>query len=146
MTKVKTPAKAKVLAVDDDPDVLKLHEAILNREGFEVALAPDGATALRKAQAEPPDVILLDLMMPRMDGFTVLEKLKERERVPRIICLTAKAGFRDREKAWRMGVDDYVTKPFKVDKLVKTLGSVAGRGWATRESKRRAALDDLAWT
>lgn len=135
--------KPKVLAVDDDPDLLSLLELVFRREGYEVIVAPDGAAALELVDSEGPDVILLDLMMPAMDGFTVLQRLRRRVRSPRVVCLTAKGGRMDRERAWRLGVDEYVTKPFSLSAVLGAADAVIGRSWPERRARRWRALTEL---
>jgi DNA-binding response OmpR family regulator len=133
----------KVLIVDDDADLRRLLEVVFVREGYRVCIAPDGPSALELVDAERPDVILLDLMMPGMDGFTVLQRLKRRVRSPRIVCLTAKGSTMDREKAWRLGIDEYVTKPFAIDQIFDAITAVVGRSWPERRARRHRALQAL---
>ena len=135
--------KLNILAVDDDPDVLQLVELIFRREKLPITVATSGAAALDYVDTERPDVILLDLMMPEMDGFTVLQRLKRRVRAPLVVCLTAKSDLLSRERAWRLGIDEYVTKPFAVPALVDAVRTVIGRSWPERQSHRREALDAL---
>jgi len=138
--------KAKILAVDDDKDVLKLLETALGRAGYDVATALDGPSALKYIDAEHPDLMLLDLWMPVMDGFGVLEELNRRDRTPRVVCLTGKTDTDGRERAWKLGVDEYVTKPFRLERVLEILNGVSVRPGVIRESQRRTALDDLSWT
>lgn len=112
--------KPRILAVDDEPDVLELLTANLTSAGFAVATAEDGDEALRKARANPPDLILLDLMLPEIDGLELC-KLFRRDDATReipIIILTAKSGELDRVLGLELGADDYVTKPFSPRELV----------------------------
>ena len=141
-----TLPKKKVLAVDDDADLLGLLQAVLVRAGFDVIVASDGPEALRSIDVERPDLMVLDLTMPKMGGLAVLEHLKGRERGPRVVCLTGRTDAHPREKAWALGVDDYVTKPFGVKRIVEVVNEVSRRDWALRETHRRTSLDDLSWT
>ncbi|NUQ71025.1 MAG: response regulator [Chthonomonadales bacterium] len=104
----------KILAVDDEKAIVRLVQVNLEREGYEVVTAYDGREALEKVASERPDLIVLDVMMPYMDGFEVLQNLKkdpETRDIP-VIMLTAKAQDQDVFRGWQSGVDCYLTKPF----------------------------------
>lgn len=106
--------KKKILAVDDEKAIVRLVQVNLEREGYEVVTAYDGREALEKVESERPDLIVLDVMMPYMDGFEVLQNLKknpETRDIP-VIMLTAKAQDADVFRGWQSGVDCYLTKPF----------------------------------
>ena len=135
--------RPRILAVDDDEDLLRLLELIFRREDFPVSVASSGAAALEYVEVERPDIILLDLMMPEMDGFTVLQRLKRRVRAPLVVCLTAKADLLSRERAWRLGIDEYVMKPFAVPALVAAVRTLAERSWPERQLHRQEALETL---
>jgi two-component system alkaline phosphatase synthesis response regulator PhoP len=110
----------KVLVVDDEPHIVRLVEVNLQRAGYDVIKAMDGVEALEQVKAEIPDMIVLDVMMPRMDGFTVLKHLKadpQTQEIP-VIMLTAKAQDADIFKGWQSGVDSYLTKPFNPMELL----------------------------
>lgn len=141
-----TTPKPRILAVDDDPDILRLIELTLGRAGYEVAVAQDGPAALAYVNAEHPDVMLLDLWMPVMDGFSVLDELSRLDRSPRVVCLTGKTDTEGRERAWKLGVDDYVTKPFHLARVLEVLRTVRASDASMRQSRRRTALDTLSWT
>jgi DNA-binding response OmpR family regulator len=111
--------KTTVLIVDDEEDVLRPIAFRLEAQGFRVLLEPDGELGFQTAVAKRPDLILLDVMMPGMDGLALCTILKEREdtgAIP-IIILTAKTAVADVEKVFRSGADDYVAKPFEWDEL-----------------------------
>jgi len=108
----------KVLIVDDEPDVLLLLRVNLDAAGYETVLAADGETALGRIEDASPDVVLLDIMMPVMDGWGVLRALSERESAPRVVVVSAKSSDRDIVRALTSGALDYVTKPFDPDDLV----------------------------
>jgi two-component system alkaline phosphatase synthesis response regulator PhoP len=109
----------RVLAVDDEPDVLRLVEVKLKKAGFEVLTARDGEEGLNKAVAENPDVVLMDVMMPRMDGYTAAGLIKERmQPAPLILMLTAKGQEADVVRGLSGGADDYVVKPFAPRELI----------------------------
>lgn len=107
----------KVLIIDDDPNLLQVVQKGLQAEGFETATAQDGADGLKKAYIEHPDLIILDIMMPAMDGLTTCSRLRELTNVP-IIFLTALSTEKDIIKGLMLGADDYVTKPFGMGELV----------------------------
>lgn len=107
----------RVLAVDDEPDVLRMLRVILGGEGFEVFTAEDALSGLRTAYQVDPDVILLDVVMPDVDGFEVCRRLREMTDVP-IIFVTARGTIEDIVQGFRLGGDDYVVKPFDRDELV----------------------------
>ena len=110
----------RILAADDEPHILRLIQINLQRNGYMVELANDGKEALERVAANPPDLIVLDVMMPHMDGFEVLRALK-REPSTRdipVIMLTAKASDQDVFMGWSSGVDCYLTKPFNPQELV----------------------------
>ena len=111
---------AKVLVIDDSRLIAHVAKTILTNRGHEVILAQDGLTGLRAARSEEPDMILLDLIMPVMDGYDVCQRLKERDSTKEIpiIMLTSKAEPSDKVKGLEMGASDYVTKPFDEGELI----------------------------
>ena len=108
---------AKVLVVDDEASIVNIISYNLKKEGYEVITAEDGENGLELALSESPDLILLDIMMPRMDGYEVCRKVREKSNVP-IIMLTARADEVDKVIGLEMGADDYVTKPFGNRELI----------------------------
>jgi two-component system alkaline phosphatase synthesis response regulator PhoP len=103
----------KVLTVDDEPDVRRLIEVKLKKAGFEVITAADGEEGIEKAKAENPDLILMDVMMPKMDGYTAVQKIKtEMDPAPLVMMLTAKGSEDDVMQGLVGGADDYIIKPF----------------------------------
>ncbi len=110
----------KILVVDDERHIVRLVEVNLQRTGYDVVTAYDGLEAIEQTKAEKPDMIILDVMMPRMDGFEVLKELRgnaETKDIP-VIMLTAKAQDADIFKGWSSGVDSYLTKPFNPRELL----------------------------
>jgi two-component system, OmpR family, alkaline phosphatase synthesis response regulator PhoP len=110
----------KILAVDDEKHIVRLVQVNLERAGYEVVTANDGKEALSKVESEKPDLLVLDVMMPYMDGFEVLQSLRrnpETRDIP-VIMLTAKAQDADVFKGWQSGVDCYLTKPFNPMELL----------------------------
>lgn len=116
----------RILIVDDEPRYLRLLEANLRTEGYEVATAQDGVQALDVFSSQPIDLMLLDVMMPRMDGFAVCERIREYSDVP-IIILTAKGEEQDRVRGLDLGADDYLVKPFSATELLARVRAVLRR-------------------
>lgn len=123
-------AKYRVLIVDDEPDVLLSLRVILDAAGFEPSLAADGETALRRIDEQQLDVVLLDIMMPVLDGWFVLAELQGREVRPAVIVCSAKTADADRERALNLGAAAYVTKPYSPDDLVAKIHAVLAQGQA----------------
>ena len=122
-------APATVLVVDDDPVILKLLEVNFEMEGFEVIRAADGAEGLERAREVLPDIVVLDVMMPRMTGYEVAKALREDNgtaHIP-IIFVTARAQSSDVERGMELGVDDYVTKPFDPLDLIARVNTLLAR-------------------
>lgn len=110
----------KILAVDDEKHIVRLVQVNLERQGYEVVTANDGREALEKVESEKPDLVVLDVMMPYMDGFEVLQNLRRNANtrdIP-VIMLTAKAQDADVFRGWQSGVDCYLTKPFNPMELI----------------------------
>lgn len=134
----------KILAVDDEPSISKLVSHTLSRRGHEVVTANDGTTALSMAVLEKPDLIVLDVMMPKMDGWEVRRRLKENpvtKGIP-IVFLTAVGQFEKQLAAMESGSEDYVTKPFEPAELVDVVEGFldpAKRGDATRHADAKKA-------
>lgn len=109
----------KILTVDDEPDVRRLIQIKLKKAGFEVITAVDGEEGVEKAKAEEPDLILMDVMMPKMDGYTAVKKIKEEMNpAPLVLMLTAKGTEDDVMEGLVGGADDYITKPFAPRELI----------------------------
>ena len=115
--------KKKILAVDDEPNILMSIEFILEMEGYEVHTARDGEEALEIAGRERPDLILLDINMPRKDGYEMCRVLREREDMAgtKVIMLTAKGQTLEKKKGLEVGADEYVTKPFSAEDLLEKI-------------------------
>src|SRR5438105_8751445 len=118
--------KTTIVAADDDPQLLRLIARNLQFEGYEVLQASDGQQALEQIETHMPDLILLDVMMPRMDGFTVCHRVREFSAVP-IIIVTARGQEQDKVRGLDLGADDYLTKPFSVDELLARVRAVLRR-------------------
>ena len=119
----------KILLVDDDAEVLKALQAALGETGAEIDTASDGDTAVNKAISDQPDVIVLDLMLPKRSGLLVLEKLrkgKQQGEPPHVIMITGNMGQRHRVFAESMGAAAYMTKPFRMERLVNAVKELIG--------------------
>jgi Response regulators consisting of a CheY-like receiver domain and a winged-helix DNA-binding domain len=126
----------KILVVDDEPRYLRLLEANLLTEGYEVSTAVDGEDALETFSADPVDLILLDVMLPRIDGFAVCQRIRQFSTVP-IIMLTAKGEEHDRVLGLDAGADDYLVKPFSVMELLARVRAVLRRAQIMDEGQDR---------
>ena len=119
----------KILVVDDEPSIVRLMEFILARQGHEMLVAVNGEEALQKVRSEQPDLVLLDIMMPRIDGYEVARTLRadaETAGMP-IIMLSAKAQEEDIQKGIDVGVNEYITKPFSPEHLVHVVADYLQR-------------------
>ena len=119
-------AQQTVLIVDDDPHIVKLVELYLERDGYRVVSAPDGSSGLAIARDEQPDLVVLDVMLPTLNGLDVCRALRQASSVP-IIMLTARVGEEDRLAGLDLGADDYVTKPFSPRELAARVRAVLRR-------------------
>ena len=124
----------RLLVIDDEPDMLAMLQRLLSREGFDVISAQDALTGLRTAYQTHPDAILLDIMMPDVDGFEVCRRLREMTDVP-IIFVTAKGLIEDVVRGLRLGADDYVVKPFECSELVSRVMACLRRAGERSEDK-----------
>jgi DNA-binding response OmpR family regulator len=126
---------SRILVVDDEPRIVDVVRAYLEREGHEVAVAHDGDAALAMARETPPDLVVLDVMLPGRTGFDVLRAMRaEDDPGPAVILLTARDDVIDRVAGLELGADDYVTKPFEPRELVARVGAVLRRARATGPS------------
>ncbi len=122
-------ASARILAVDDSPTILAMLEEILVAAGYEVLTAEDGAQALESARAEMPDLILLDVMLPKLDGYRVCRLLKFDQKYKNIpvIMLTAKTEEQSMATGLRTGADQYLTKPVEPERLLEAVAAELGK-------------------
>ena len=118
-----TDMATRVLVVDDEPQVVWMLQFSLEAEGYQTYAARDGVAALEEVREHHPAMMLLDIMMPTMDGWSVLENLQElpEEERPRVVVVSARSSLRDRAKAAELGADAFVAKPFSVDDLIDVL-------------------------
>jgi len=125
--------KTRVLIVDDEPAIRKFVRANLEARDFETLLAADGAEAVTAIEKELPDLVILDIVMPHMDGFEVCRRVREWSQIP-IVVLSARDGEMDKVKCLEMGADDYITKPFGVDELMARVKAVIRRVQAAKHT------------
>ncbi len=114
--------KKRILLVDDDQEIVETLRIALEARGYEILVARDGNQGLVMVEREDPDLVILDMMMPKRSGFLVLEKLRRTRPVPiRVIMITANEGSRHKAYAEMLGVDDYIRKPFAMDRLIESV-------------------------
>ena len=133
-------SRERVLVVDDDPPLRRMLHRSLSAEGFEVTVAPDGGAALLAAERSAPDVIVLDVAMPAMDGLSVCRRLRSRGLPTPILMLTARDAVADRVAGLEAGADDYLVKPFAIQELIARLRALTRRG---KTADERLAYADL---
>ena len=131
-----------VLVADDEPRITKLVSIALGEEGFRVVTANSGEEALQKAEEVRPDIVLLDIVMPDLDGIEVMRQLRERRPVP-VILLTAKGSTADKAKGLDLGADDYIAKPFHPDELAARVRAVIRRSSGAQPGAGVIAFDDV---
>src|SRR6186713_275539 len=120
-------AAKRILLVDDDYEIIESMRMLLESKGYTVLVARDGNQGLAMAERENPDLLILDMMMPKRSGFLVLEKLRRSRPEPmRIIMITANEGSRHKAYAEMLGVDDYIRKPFAMDRLLQSVDRLLG--------------------
>lgn len=117
---------ANILVVDDDPDVLAVVDAALRAEGASTKKCSDGNSAVAMCEQDEPDLVVLDMMLPKRSGFLVLERIKEMKRPPRVIMITANEGKRHQAYAETLGVDAYLHKPVRLERLVQLASEMVG--------------------
>ena len=131
-----------ILVVEDDRNISELIRMYLEKEGFEVRLAYDGGKAVEEFERQQPDLVLLDIMLPVMDGWQVCERIRRKARTP-IIMLTAKSDVTDRITGLEMGADDYLVKPFEMKELMARINAVLRRSEIPDDTKKRLSFDKL---
>ncbi len=132
-------AKTCILIVDDEISIIKFLRANLESKGYKVLAAMDGAEALQAIEMELPDLVILDIAMPKMDGFEVCQRLREWSQIP-IIMLSARGDEQGKVKCLDLGADDYITKPFGASELIARVGAVLRRAQAVGATPARPAF------
>ena len=131
-----------ILVVEDDRNISDLIRMYLEKEGFDVRIAYDGGKAVEEFDREAPDMVLLDIMLPVMDGWAVCAHIREKAKTP-IIMLTAKSEVNDRITGLEMGADDYLVKPFEMKELMARINAVLRRSEIPDDTKKRLTFDKL---
>jgi two-component system, OmpR family, KDP operon response regulator KdpE len=144
--RVATEAATRALVVEDDPNIVDLIRSNLAVRGFDTIVSADGLRALRLLETESPDIVLLDLMLPEIDGFELCRQIRERSSVA-IIVVSARGGERDKVSALNVGADDYMTKPFSIEELLARINATLRRtrpaGLATESAPAAIEVADL---
>ena len=138
-------ATGKILIVDDDTNICELLRLYIAKEGFEASIANDGETALKMFDSVSPDLILLDIMLPGLDGWQVCRELRKKSSVP-IIMLTAKGEVFDKVLGLELGADDYVVKPFETKEVVARINAVlrrSGRNSGRQDDSKEVSYENL---
>ena len=133
----------KVLIVEDDTNIAELLHLYLEKEGFTTAVASDGGTGVELFRSFLPDLVLLDLMLPVMDGWSVCKKIREESKTP-IIMLTAKGETMDKVSGLEMGADDYIVKPFEMKEVIARIHAVLRRFSKEEETGKCLSFDKLS--
>ena len=131
-----------ILVVEDDRNISDLIRMYMEKEGFEVRSVYDGGKAIEEFEKQAPDLILLDIMLPVMDGWSVCRRIRETSKVP-IIMLTAKGEVNDRITGLEMGADDYIVKPFEMKELMARINAVLRRSEIPDDTKKKLVFDKL---
>jgi DNA-binding response OmpR family regulator len=134
---------ARILVVDDDPDIRRLLSVILLQEGHKVVSAEDGEKALKMIGDEPPDLVVLDVMMPRKDGYMVLKELKSTgmREATKVLVLTARTAEADWLRGYKLGADQYLTKPFENNELTDAVEGLLAMSKEQLRARRQQELD-----
>ena len=132
----------KVLIVEDDGNIAELLHLYLEKEGFETQVAKDGGKGVEYFRSFQPDLVLLDIMLPIMDGWTVLKKIRETSKTP-VIMLTAKGETEDKVTGLEGGADDYIVKPFEMKELIARINAVLRRTEIPNDTTKRLVFDKL---
>lgn len=141
MTQPEAEAAARILVVDDEPALRDALESSLAFEGYQVTTASDGVEALEYVAAHHPDLVLLDIMMPRMDGLTAVRRLRSRGDMVPVLMLTARDAVGDRVTGLDVGADDYLAKPFELDELFARVRALLRRSSLARPAAGSAEAD-----
>ncbi|WP_018222798.1 response regulator transcription factor [Salinispora pacifica] len=138
-----TQTEARLLVVEDDPNILELLSASLRFAGFDVATATSGSAALSTAKTHRPDLVVLDIMLPDLDGFEVIRLLREGGARTPVVFLTARDATDDKIRGLTLGGDDYVTKPFSLEELTARIRAVLRRSVSGEQAPARLTFADL---
>ena len=132
----------RILIVEDDANIAELLHLYLEKEGFETQVAKDGGKGVELFRSFQPDLVLLDIMLPIMDGWSVLKKIREGDRTP-VIMLTAKGETEDKVSGLEQGADDYIVKPFEMKELIARINAVLRRTEIPNDTSKKLIFDKL---
>lgn len=132
----------KMLIVEDEENIAELIELYMQREGFETQIAVDGEEAIEKFRVFRPDIVMLDVMLPKLDGWGVLGEIRSEGRTP-VIMLTAKGELSDRVSGLNAGADDYIVKPFEMKEVIARVSAVLRRAGSEPDKPKRLVFDNL---
>jgi len=136
-------ARPRLLVVEDDPNIVELLSASLRFAGFEVVAATNGAEALASARQAPPDLVVLDVMLPDLDGFEVIRRMRDGGVRTPVVFLTARDATEDKIRGLTLGGDDYVTKPFSLEELTARIRAVLRRSSGELDERSTLSFADL---
>ncbi len=128
-------AEKKILLIEDDREISSTIHGVLQASGYQVVVASNGIEGQKMIESESPDLVITDMMMPRMGGFPVLEYLKSLDNPPKVIMITANEGGRHKAYAEMLGIDDYLRKPFAMDLLLESVARVLNSSGEEQESE-----------
>ena len=128
-------ANEKILVVDDDTNICELLRLYLTKEGYQVTVANDGEEGLEKFNAVKPDMVLLDVMMPRMDGFEMVRRIRQTDKQTPVLFLTARSAINDVVEGFELGANDYLKKPFGMQELIIRIKALVGKAFSFTEEK-----------
>ena len=129
-----------ILLIEDDREISSTIHGVLQASGYQVVVASNGIEGQKKIESESPDLVITDMMMPRMGGFPVLEYLKSLDNPPKVIMITANEGGRHKAYAEMLGIDDYLRKPFAMDLLLESVARVLNSSGEEKEAKTGGPL------
>ena len=131
-------ANEKILVVDDDTNICELLRLYLTKEGYQVTVANDGEEGLEKFNAVKPDMVLLDVMMPRMDGFEMVRRIRQTDKQTPVLFLTARSAINDVVEGFELGANDYLKKPFGMQELIIRIKALVGKAFSFTEETPNA--------
>ena len=135
-------ANEKILVVDDDANICELLRLYLTKEGYQVTVANDGEEGLEKFNAVKPDMVLLDVMMPRMDGFEMVRRIRQTDKLTPVLFLTARSAINDVVEGFELGANDYLKKPFGMQELIVRLKALMHKAFIEKEVSHSYEIGD----